>query len=371
MTSVLVVVRSLGLGGTERHLLAVLPRLAAEGFTPAVACLHGDGALMPAFAAAGIEVLTAPRRFGPLSALLWLRTLYRIRKPDLIHFFLPEAYVLGGLAALGHPAPRLMSRRSLNLYQTRHPLAARVEHWLHRHMHALLGNSQAVLTDLAREGVPEDRLHLIRNGLIFQAGTDHGAARARLGVPEDALVMAIVANLIPYKGHADLLNALGRIRADLPAGWLLLCAGRDDGIGASLAAQAAALDLQPHVRFLGLRNDVPDILAAADIAISASHEEGSSNAVLEAMASSCPVIATRAGGNAEAVRDGDTGLLVPPGDPAALAGAILILANDSVLRGRMGAAGRRLADTDYSLGACVNAYAALYRTLLARYGATA
>lgn len=367
MTRLLVVVRSLGLGGTERHLLAVLPRLPAEGIMPTIACVHGGGALTAAFAGAGIEVLEAPRRLGPLSALFWLRGLYRARQPDCIHFFLPEAYLLGGLAALGRRCIRVMSRRSLNLYQARHPLAARLERFLHGGMHALLGNSRAVLKDLADEGAPRERLHLIANGLTIRAA-DRTTARARLGLATDALVMAMIANLIPYKGHADLLTALGRIAAELPPDWLLLCAGRDDGIGGALQAQAAALGIGANVRFLGLRDDVPDILAATDIAISASHEEGSSNAVLEAMASACAVVATRAGGNAEAVRDGATGLLVPVNDPAALSDAILTVAKDAALRIRLGAAARQAVEMDFSLDACVRAYAALYRALLARRG---
>jgi glycosyltransferase involved in cell wall biosynthesis len=142
--------------------------------------------------------------------------------------------------------------------------------------------------------------------------------------------------------------------------------GRDDGIGADLAARAEAAGLAAQVRFLGQRDDVPDLLAASDIAVSASHEEGSSNAVLEAMAAGLGVVATDAGGNAEAIRPGIDGLLVPPRDPAALGAALVALAGDAGLRARLGDAARARATRDFSLTACVDRYAALYRGLLAR-----
>jgi glycosyltransferase involved in cell wall biosynthesis len=289
------------------------------------------------------------------------------RRPDIIHFVLPEAYLLGGLAALELDGPALvMSRRSLNLYQRRHRIAARVERFLHRRMAALVGNSQAVLADLRAEGAASDQLHLIPNGLVAAPAGDRGSARARLGVAESPLVLIMVANLIPYKGHADLLAALAGVRHLLPTGWRLLCAGRDDGIGADLRAQTLQLGLANNVLWLGQRNDVPDLLAAADLAISASHEEGSPNAVIEAMAAGLPVVATAAGGAAELVQPDRTGLLAPPRDPVALGAAIMALAADPARRAAMGAAGRAHVAAHHSLDACVRAYAALYHRLAAQ-----
>jgi glycosyltransferase involved in cell wall biosynthesis len=369
MTRLLVVVTGLGVGGTERHLLAVLPRLRAHGFAPHVACLRSGGGLAPDFVAAGIEVAELSGGGGPAGvahALPRLRAWLSRQRPAIAHFFLPEAYLLGGLATLGLGGlVRVMSRRSLNRYQRNHPLAARVEAWLHGRMDAVLANSEAVAAELRAEGAPAERLHVIANGLIFRPGGDRAATRATLGLAPDALVIVVVANLIAYKGHADLLDALAMARPRLPRPWMLLCAGRDDGIGADLAARAAAAGLGDHVRFLGQRGDVPALLAASDIAVSASHEEGSSNAVLEAMAAGLAVIATDVGGSAEAIQPGTGGLLVPPRDPGALGAALLSLAGDPDLRARLGDAARIRATRDFSLDACVERYAALYRGLLA------
>jgi len=231
-------------------------------------------------------------------------------------------------------------------------------------MHALLGNSQAVLDDLVAEGAPRDRLHLIRNGIDlsrFAAPAPRAAVRAAIGTAPDTLVFVCVANLIAYKGHADLLAALAAARG-LPA-WELWCAGRDDGIGPALQAQAEAAGIAGRVRWLGPRGDVPDILAAADIGVLASHEEGFPNAVIEAMAAGLPVVATRTGGIPDAVDDGTTGLLVAPHDPVSLLSALAAVGADLVLRGAMGAAGRARATAEFNAQICAAAYARLYRSL--------
>jgi glycosyltransferase involved in cell wall biosynthesis len=259
-----------------------------------------------------------------------------------------------------------MSRRSLNTYQQQHRLLARLEWWLHRRMSAVIGNSRAVLADLAAEGVPPDRIGLIYNGVeVFDAAQlpPREETRRRLEIDPAALVLTTVANLIPYKGHRDLLVALAGIANELPADWVLLCVGRDDGIGPALRAQARTLGLDRHVRWLGKRPDVPELLHASDLGIVPSHEEGFSNVILEGMAAGLPMIVTRVGGNPEAVVDGATGLVVPPRDPGALAAAVLELARDPDRRDRMGSAARHRAVTMFSLDACVDRYAKLYRML--------
>ena len=166
------------------------------------------------------------------------------------------------------------------------------------------------------------------------------AARAALDVADDALVLITVANLIAYKGHADLLAALAETSDSLPVGWRLLCVGRDDGHGAELSKIATSLGLRDNVRWLGERNDVPSLLACADIGILCSHQEGFANSVLEGMAASLPMVVTDVGGNREAIEDGVSGMVVPAHDPQALGTAISALAQNSARRAAMGAAGR-------------------------------
>lgn len=373
---ILIVIGALDLGGAESHLVQVLPRLARDGFEIAVHTLTGRGALAPVLENAGVRVVAPPgseagsksggfagRALRASRAGLSLARYMRAWKPDIVHFFLPEAYLVGAPIAMAvSSAKRVVSRRSLNDYQAKHPALARLEHALHGCMRALLGNSAAVTAQLVEEGAPKDRVHLIHNGIDlarFEGRRARETVRADLGTAEDAVVLACVANLIPYKGHEDLIDALARVpRA--PA-WELWCAGRDDGIGEALAARAA--DLGGRVKFLGARNDVPDLLAAADLGVLASHEEGFPNAVLEAMASRLPVVATRAGGIPEAVDDGKTGLLVPVRSPAELGAALARLIADPAARRAMGEAGRARVEAEFALDACAAAYARLYRSL--------
>jgi glycosyltransferase involved in cell wall biosynthesis len=378
--AVLAVVGSLEVGGAERHLVQVLPRLDTARFQASVFCLTHRGTLAGEIEAAGVPVRAPaerPRADGALMqarrgvAALWrLRRTLRASRPDVAHFFLPAAYLVGGIASLGAPVRRrVMSRRSLNDYQRDHPALARLERLLHRRMDAVLGNAQAVVDQLRREGAPAGRLGLIYNGVDPGSAADRrGEVRGRLGIAEDALVAVLVANLIAYKGHADLLRGLAAERQRLPTGWTLLCVGRDDGIGAELRALAHHLGVAEQVRWLGQRDDASALLAAADIGILCSHQEGFSNAILEGMAAGLPMLVTDVGGNAEAVVDGETGLVVPAHDPARLGAALASLAGDPARRRAMGAAGRRRVREHFSLDACVAAYERLYEGLLTAPG---
>lgn len=381
--TLLYVIGDLDVGGAEAHLARVLPRLDGKRFRILVYTLTHKGELAPRLEEAGIEVIGPPlseplrnstlpplRRFllPGLSALGLLFLLWR-RRPDVVHFVLPAAYVVGGMCSFLAPsAARVMSRRSLNLYQRGHPRITRIEHFLHPWMDAVLGNSRAVIEQLKAENVEPERLGLLYNGIdatdLVAASPSGAATRAALGIAEDALVLILVANLIPYKGHADLLAALATVRDDLPTGWRLLCVGRDDGIGEEIKARARDLGISEHVRWLGPRADVPALLTAANIGLSCSHQEGFSNSVLEGMASGLAMIVTEVGGNPEAVVEGMSGIVVPPGDPPALAAAIREMADAPSRRQELGQAARQRVAETFSLTACVAAYERLYDGLV-------
>jgi len=293
---------------------------------------------------------------------LWL-LLWR-NPPQVLHFFLPAAYIVGGAVAMFSPVRcKIMSRRSLNHYQLNHPFFAKVERFLHPRMSLILANSEAVRHDLVQEGVDIDKIRLIYNGVDvsnYREVPDRGTLRQMENIPATALVMTMVANLIPYKGHLDLLEALAKISHRLPENWILLCAGRDDGIGAELENFALRQGISENVRFLGSRSDVAKLLALSDIGLLTSHEEGFSNSVLEGMASGLPMVVTDVGGNAEAVEDGVTGFVVPARSPVALGDAILQLL-DASKRAQLGALGKKRATNLFSLEACVSHYEAIYR----------
>jgi glycosyltransferase involved in cell wall biosynthesis len=187
------------------------------------------------------------------------------------------------------------------------------------------------------------RIHVIRSAVdpIDAKGEN---IREGFGIEPDEVLVTCVARLVELKGHDDLIRA--------GTGFRLLFVG-DGPYGPRLAGRGAIL--------AGERRDVPEILAASDIAVLASRfGEGCPNAVLEAMAASKPVVAARSGGTPEVVADGETGILVPPRDVPALRGALEKLAADPDLRKKMGRAGRERAEREFSVDKMVKLYEALY-----------
>jgi len=366
---VVVVSNRLTTGGAERHLTHILPELRARGLEIELFVLERGGDLEAALAASGVPISGPLRRAGRAMHLLvaaWaLYRQIRRKRPDVLHFFLPESYLVGGIVAAvaGHRIC-LMSRRSLSHYHLNHPWLARLERQLHRRMTALLGNSQAVVDELVNEAGDNRKIGLIHNGVVVPPPIDeHSRAlqRTRLDLPADAFVMMIVANLIHYKGHSDLLNALGLVAAKLPQPWRLVVVGRDEGIGPQLKLQADRLNLNPNILWLGARSDVEAILPTADLGLLVSHQEGFSNALLEAMGQGLPTIATAIGGNLDAIVDGQSGWLVPAQDPMRLGEVILEVALNPAAREAMGLAARERTTALFSTADCVTRYERLYR----------
>ena len=259
-----------------------------------------------------------------------------------------------------------MSRRSLNLYQQDHPILAGIERRLHRRMSAILGNSRQVVRELLNlEGCPPDRVGLIYNGIDVSCFEAAALVHSQSEPPNASnLVLIIIANLIPYKGHLDLISALSMIADRLPPDWQLLCIGGDYSFGTKLREQIRQHKLGDHIHFLGQRRDVASLLSSADIGLLCSHQEGFANAVLESMAAGLPMIVTNVGGNSEAVVHGKTGFVVPPRDPHALSQAILELAGDAQRRHAMGKAGMDRVKSHFTVERCVLTYDRLYEGLL-------
>ena len=377
----LFVTRALDVGGTERHLAQIAPGLVRRGFDVTLYCITKTGAQVDEIAASGIKVAGpapakgATRGLGTAltiaSGALGLIPEMLLQRPDIAHFYLPHAFLAGSIAAAITQVPiRIMSRRCQNLYQLKHPRMARLEHWLHGSMTAVLGNSQSIVDELVHnEGVAAAKVGLIYNGIDlanFTGPVNCAEMRAKLGIEADAKVIGTLANLNSYKGHNDLVAALAMIKDRLPKPWHLLAIGRDDGELAALRAQSSQLGLDGNIHWLGMRRDTVALLRACDLAVLASHQEGFSNAVIESMAASLPMIVTGVGGNAEAVLHGINGLVVPARDPARLGDAIALLANNPGLSAAMGKAGQERAVSQFSIEACLNKYEAMYRALLAR-----
>lgn len=368
---ILFITTCLDVGGTERHLLWLLPELSAAGYEVSLFVLKSGGTLTEEFRDAGVPLYEPTRTEYKLKRLISAGyTLMRhlvSNRYDIVHCYLPAAYIVGSLCALVTTrAVRVMSRRSLNLYQNDKPLLRRVERALHPLMRRIVGNSEAVLSNLRDEEVDESQLVLIHNGVTIPAELtieERQAIRLEQGLPENALVLVNVANLFSYKGHAEMLDALAIAAIDLPVDWQILFVGRDAGMGAELKARSKTLGLIDHVRWLGEHANPTPLLQVADIVMQCSYEEGFSNAVLEAMAAGKPAIVTATGGNTEAVIDGETGLLVPVGGTAVTAEAIKTLASSADFRSQLGTSARERAIECFSQEHCLEGYLELYKGL--------
>lgn len=299
----------------------------------------------------------------------------RENRIDVVHCILPNAYFYGTIAALLSGRTNIvMSRLSLNHYQKTMPFYFTAERrFLHRFVKVAVGNAKSVLDDLVDEGIPERKLFLLYNGIVVDGYRPSAERRARaremLGLAPETLVVTAVGNLHPYKGHADLISAVARIADDLPSPWRLLIAGSDRaGHELVLRRMISEFALEERVMLLGHRDDVPDLLAAADIHAMPSHEEGLPNSIIEAMASGLPVVASRVGGIPELVVEGENGLLVEPRDPDGLSAALLALARDPHRRARIGEANEARVRAQFSLERSVSRYEELYASLTTRAG---
>ena len=227
----------------------------------------------------------------------------------------------------------------------------------------------AVSSDTAR--TLEQRLWLrsgavttIHNGIIERPGRSDGV-RDAIGARPDEILLLAVGNLYPVKGHPVLLDALQRLQDAAPARWRLVVAGRGRN-KAALEERAAVLGLRELVHFLGHRDDVPDLLAAADVFVMPSLREGLPLAILEAMFAGKAIVASGVGGIPEAITSGEHGILVEPGDPAALSEALRALLSDPAVRLRLGDAARRRAQAEFRVGEMADRYERIYRESVRR-----
>lgn len=375
---ILYVIDCLNLGGAEQHLAMLAPRLKARGWQPVIYCLRSTGVHAPELRKAGVKVIGPPVEIpdgsasGILRLPLFMLTSIKLllvmlwQRPAIAHFFLPAAYLIGASLARAVRVPvRIMSRRSLNRYSQDRPFVRRWERALHRKITGVLANSREIIRELVdEEGCQREKVGLIYNGVDLAKFGGNSHKRGKTRSNRQRLRLIIVANLIPYKGHADLLDGLAAVSEQMPNTWELQCVGRDIGCHTALTSQARRLGISGHVKFLGERSDIPELLAQSDIGILCSHQEGFSNSILEGMAAGLPMVVTDVGGNAEGVTHGKTGLVVPSKNPDKLGKAILLLAKDPRTRHAMGRAGRKRATECFDINACVANYARFYEALL-------
>lgn len=364
------VIPSLQVGGLQKVVVRLVDRFRGRMdhlvLTPA-----GDGPLRPRFGP-GVDVIALAERPGsPKLNALRMARVFRAWRPDVVHtrnWTCIDAILgarLAGVPVVIHGE----HGREAGDPEGRNGLRRRVR----RLLAPLVTEFVAVSRDLARwlvedVGVPPAKVTQIYNGVDTEAFSpaDKEAARRTLGIRDGAVVIGTVGRLDPVKDHRGLLEAFGRT-ARHPHAQLVVVG--DGPCRAELEQVGRRLGLDGRVLMLGERQDVARILRALDVFVLPSLGEGISNALLEAMASGLPVIATRVGGNPELVDHDVTGMLVSPRSAEALAAAFDRYLSDPGLIRKHGEAGRQRALHDFSLERMFGAYDSLYSRLLARAAA--
>ncbi len=345
--------------GGAFQVLHLLRGLHARGQENLLAC--------PAGCALGDAAMSVARVRGlPMHGdadLLLVPRLARLihdERPDLVHLHSRiGADLMGGIAACLTGVPVVHTRRVDNP-EPRWLVA--LKYRLHDRVIAI---SEGIARVLRSEGLPAQKLRVVRSAVdwqLYARPCDRAAVRARLGVPAAGPWLAVVAQLIERKGHRFLLRALPPLVAAHP-GLVVFFFGQGPQ-DKELVREILALGLSAHVTLAGFHDDLDEILSCLDLLVHPALMEGLGVALLQAASAGVPIVASRVGGIPEAVRDGENGLLVPPGDVAALGAALAALLAAPARRQALGAGGRALMAREFSIDAMVEGNLAVYRELL-------
>ena len=351
-----------GPGGAETVVLQLGEELRRRGHdVMPVGPAPSGGWLGAQFAARGFSprtyVLRRPFDWGCVTSLT---ALMRVHHTQVVHSHEFTMAVYGAVAARRAGARQVITMHGGRYYAGAWRRRAALR-WAMAHSAATTAVSGATATDLRHTlGVPSDAVRVVPNGIEMPRG-ERTALRRELHVGDDELLIVAIGNLYPVKAHAVLVRALAELeeQGGAPA-WRLAIAGRGEE-EEHLRSLAADAGIASRVHLLGFRSDTPDILAAADLFVMPSLSEGLPLALVEAMATGLPIIASEVGGIPEVVARDREAMLVPAASPPALAAAIRSLLADPARRLALGAAAQRRAYRDFSVATMCDAYEALYR----------
>jgi glycosyltransferase involved in cell wall biosynthesis len=377
---VLYVIDGLGTGGAERSLAEMLPRLAGAGVDATIACFHRRKEGVEQSVLDGGADVRFLAGLGPVGRARRVRGLIGAERPDLVHTTLLESSLAGRLGAMGSGVPVLTSlvntsyapERLADPNIKRSSLTALkvVDGWTARHLtahfHAI---TQAVKDAAVRDlNLPGDRLTVIYRGRdegrLGRASPERRQrVRAGLGVGADAEVVLSVGRQEHQKGHRHLLAAVADLLHSHPK-LVVLVAGRRGHATPDVEAAVTALDAGDRVRLLGHRDDIPDLLAAADVFAMPSIYEGLGGSVIEAMALGLPIVASDLPALREVLEPDGNALLVPSGAPAPLAQALAGLLSDPARAAAFGRRSRELFEAHFTLERSTTSLLELYDRLV-------
>jgi glycosyltransferase involved in cell wall biosynthesis len=350
-------------GGQNQVLLTVLGMRGLGHRAMLVA--HAAGELRQR-AAEGLELIPlAPKTEMDLGAAWRLSRLVKQLGPDVIHAHDPHGVAMAALAlsmSTQPTKPPLLAARRVDFHMKGNALSR----WKYRQVDCFICASDAIRQMLIADGVPAQRVTTVYEGIDF--GRVEAAPKAdlhaELWLPHQAPVVGNVAALVPHKGQRHLIEAAAIVVKEIPDARFVI-AGEGE-LRPALERQIKEHRLEKHVFLAGFRPDILSVHKAFDVFVMSSVTEGLGTSLLDAMACGKPIVATTAGGMPEVVVNGRTGLLVPPRDHEAMAGAIVRLLRDEALRARMGEAGEARVREQFSSERMVQDTLAVYQRVAMR-----
>jgi len=353
----------LDIGGAEQVMFTLVESLPKHKYRPIVCSLE-NGPLVQRLIQKNLKIVILPKK-RPYDMMFLLKLIHLIRKEriKIIHSHSLISSVYGWIAAKSTHTPLVITLHGKSLFNLKR--GNNLFPFLAKHCSKVICVSKDLEKEMKRRGLSTKKLVVIYNGINlekFYKRKPTNNLKKELDFNPSDLIVGSVGTLRAVKNYDCLLESVPQVLNKFPNTKFILVG--DGPLKNILQKKAETLGISNSVIFLGQRNDIPRILSIFDLFVLPSVTEGISIALLEAMATELPVVATCVGGNPEVVLDNKTGLLIPPKDPDKLAKAIISLLGDKDKRLTMGKEGRKRVEKRFSIQTMVKQYGELYRSLL-------
>ena len=369
-TNIIIVIDSLDGGGAESQVIKLANGLKKANINVTVFPLRSGGRLTKQATDLDIKIIEGDFQSSRniksfVKGFILLCQTIKSKDPAIVHSFLPLSNFLGSLAGLILRAKYIITSRrgliKLNYLKKRWRLLDKISNFL---SDKIIVNSEAIIDEMINiDSVDLDKVICIRNGINLEKFNikDYciNDMRSTLSLSNSDFAWAKVANFSSIKGHKDLINAFKNIHIKYNSKLFLI--GKDNGTLNELKDLVVTQGLESKINFLGFREDIPEILLAMDGYICASHTEGFSNAILEAMASGLPIVATKVGGNPEIIRNEKNGLLVKSKDINAITRAMIKIMEDYRLSQKLSKDALKTVNQKYNTKKMVKSYIDVYK----------
>lgn len=361
---VLRVITRLPIGGIERRLVAILPRLNDDEFEVSICCLKERGELADELEKSGVKVILIPSksRLHPRS-IFALADFMKREEIDIVHSHMYRSNVPATIAAsLAGVRVNIAQIHNVDTWETQRQRL--MDSFLCRWRDLIIAVSQNVRHDILKNlSIPPEKCEVLYNGVEaknFNKHFDKIEIKKSLGIAQDKIVISIVARLVDQKNHKGFLET-AQLLSEEYDNLIFLIVG-DGKLKDGLVKQTEDLGISDKVKFLGNRDDIAEILSITDISVLTSFKEGFSNTIVESLASGVPVVASDVGGNAEAVEDGKNGFIIEPNTPELTAEKLSYLIEDKKLRNAMSEAAL-ISSKEFSIDLMIEKTKEIYRRL--------